>query len=382
MKIGILTQPLQRNYGGILQCYALCEVLKGLGHEVCVLDRHHHTPFLRKVLRSAKRILLYCLGAEKKENILSIWMTAGQMRTISRHTSAFIDRHIPHTRPLLGTKALRQAAGNEHIDAYVVGSDQVWRPVFSPCIANYFIDFDHRDNIVRIAYAASFGVDTWEYDRQTQQVCAGYAKKFDAISVREDSGVTLCRNYLGVAAEHVLDPTMLLRREQYEKLATDRHALASRGNLLTYILDPSPEKSTIVGNVSRKLGLTPFSVMPSREADVLNCAMYPEECTSPAVEQWLRGFMDARYVIVDSFHGCVFSILFNKPFIAIANCSRGETRFTSLLRTFGLEGRLIHNAGELTDSLITAPVDWERCNGILQSERKKSLLFLRTNLNK
>lgn len=382
MKIGILTQPLQRNYGGILQCYALFEVLKGLGHEVCVLDRHHHTPFLRKLLRSAKRILRYCLGAEKKENILSIWMTAGQMRTISRHTSAFIDRHIPHTRPLLRTKELRQAAGNEHIDAYVVGSDQVWRPVFSPCITNYYIDFDQRDHIIRIAYAASFGVDTWEYDRQAQQVCAGYAKKFDAISVREDSGVTLCRNYLGVAAEHVLDPTMLLRREQYEKLATDRHALASRGNLLTYILDPSPEKSTIVGNVSRKLGLTPFSVMPSREADVLNCAMYPEECTSPAVEQWLRGFMDARYVIVDSFHGCVFSILFNKPFIAIANCSRGETRFTSLLRTFGLEGRLIHNAGELTDSLITAPVDWERCNGILQSERKKSLLFLRTNLNK
>ena len=382
MKIGILTQPLQRNYGGILQCYALCEVLKGLGHEVCVLDRHHHTPFLRKLLRSAKRILRYCLGAEKKENILSIWMTAGQMRTISRHTSAFIDTHIPHTRPLLRTKELRQAAGNEHIDAYVVGSDQVWRPVFSPCIPNYYIDFDQRDHIIRIAYAASFGVDTWEYDRQAQQVCAGYAKKFDAISVREDSGVTLCRNYLGVAAEHVLDPTMLLRREQYEKLATDRHALASRGNLLTYILDPSPEKSTIVGNVSRKLGLTPFSVMPSREADVLNCAMYPEECTSPAVEQWLRGFMDARYVIVDSFHGCVFSILFNKPFIAIANCSRGETRFTSLLRTFGLEGRLIHNAGELTDSLITAPVDWERCNGILQSERKKSLLFLRTNLNK
>ena len=214
MKIGILTQPLQRNYGGILQCYALCEVLKGLGHEVCVLDRHHHTPFLRKLLRSAKRILRYCLGAEKKENILSIWMTAGQMRTISRHTSAFIDRHIPHTRPLLRTKELRQAAGNEHIDAYVVGSDQVWRPVFSPCITNYYIDFDQRDHIIRIAYAASFGVDTWEYDRQAQQVCAGYAKKFDAISVREDSGVTLCRNYLGVAAEHVLDPTMLLRREQ------------------------------------------------------------------------------------------------------------------------------------------------------------------------
>lgn len=60
--------------------------------------------------------------------------------------------------------------------------------------------------------------------------------------MREDSGVTLCRNYLGVAAEHVLDPTMLLRREQYEKLATDRHALASRGNLLTYILDPIPGK--------------------------------------------------------------------------------------------------------------------------------------------
>lgn len=103
-------------------------------------------------------------------------MTAGQIRTISRHTSAFIDRNIPRTRPLMGTKELRQAAGNEHIDTYVVGSDQVWRPVYSPCITNYFIDFDRRDNIVRVAYAASFGVDTWEYDRQAQRVCAGYAK--------------------------------------------------------------------------------------------------------------------------------------------------------------------------------------------------------------
>lgn len=382
MKIGILTQPLLRNYGGILQCYALCEVLKGLGHEVCVLDRHHYTPFLRKVLRSVKRILLYSLGKEKKENILSIWMTAGQKRKISRHTSEFIARNIPHTRPLMGTKALRQAAESEHIDTYVVGSDQVWRPVFSPCITNYFVDFDRRDNIVRIAYAASFGVDTWEYSREEQRTCAGYAKKFDAISVREDSGVTLCHDYLGVTAEHVLDPTMLLRREQYEKLVADRNIPVSAGNLLTYILDPSPEKSEIVDSISRKLGLTPFSVMPSREADCMNCAMYPEECTSPAVEQWLRGFIDARYVVVDSFHGCVFSILFNKPFIAIANSSRGEARFTSLLKTFDLTDRLIHGTRELTDSLLSDPVDWELCDGILQSERKKALLFLRTNLNK
>lgn len=382
MKIGILTQPLLRNYGGILQCYALCEVLKGLGHEVCVLDRHHYTPFLRKVLRTVKRTLLYCLGKEKKENILSIWMTAGQMRTISRHTSAFIDRNIPHTRPLMGTKELRQAADSEHIDAYVVGSDQVWRPVFSPCITNYFIDFDRRDNVVRIAYAASFGVDTWEYSRKEQLACAGLAKKFNAISVREDSGVTLCCDYLEVLAEHVLDPTMLLEREEYEKLVINRNTPVIAGNLLTYILDPSPEKSEIVGSVSRKLGLTPFSVMPSREADCMNCAIYPEECTSPAVEQWLRGFMDARYVVVDSFHGCVFSILFNKPFIAIANSGRGEARFTSLLKTFDLTDRLIHDTRELTDSLISAPVDWGRCNDILQSEREKSRLFLRTNLSK
>ena len=108
--------------------------------------------------------------------------------------------------------------------------------------------------------------------------------------------------------------------------------------------------------------------MPSREADVLNCAMYPAACTSPAVEQWLRGFMDARYVVVDSFHGCVFSILFNKPFIAIANSGRGETRFTSLLKTFGLSSRLIHGAEELNQAgraiaklggRLLPPVDYE-----------------------
>lgn len=66
MKIGILTQPLQRNYGGILQCYALCEVLKGLGHEVCVLDRHHHTPFLQKIAPQQQKEYYAIASAAKK----------------------------------------------------------------------------------------------------------------------------------------------------------------------------------------------------------------------------------------------------------------------------------------------------------------------------
>ena len=121
-------------------------------------------------------------------------------------------------------------------------------------------------------------------------------------------------------------------------------------------------------------GLKPFTVMPKCQAenrtrwDVKNRI---EDCVFPSVTSWLRGFMDAEMVIVDSFHGAVFSIIFNKPFWVIGNSKRGNARFESLLGLYGLEDRMI-TPGDSVDWGKT--IDWDRVNEIREREKEKSLM--------
>lgn len=103
------------------------------------------------------------------------------------------------------------------------------------------------------------------------------------------------------------------------------------------------------------------------------------ERIQPAVETWLRGFHDANFVVTDSFHACVFSIIFNKPFIAIGNLGRGMTRFTSLLNRFGLQSRLIADSDK-TNFEMPSDIDWDKVNTVLEESRKVSLQYLKNAL--
>ena len=260
----------------------------------------------------------------------------------------------------------------------IVGSDQVWRLEYFQSswganISNAFLSFTKGWDIKRIAYAASFGVDFWEYNDSDTLVCAEAAKTFDAISVREDSGVDLCRERLGVEATHVLDPTLLLSKDDYMKLVSAANTPQSPGNMLCYILDQTAFKTEVINRISATQHLTPFNV----NAQVDNSALPVEQRIQPPLEAWLRGFYDAKFVVTDSFHACVFSIIFGKPFIAIGNASRGMTRFTSLLRLFGLESRLI------TESHPDLPADYTTLpdlSSLLEKYRNASHNFLDSNL--
>jgi exopolysaccharide biosynthesis predicted pyruvyltransferase EpsI len=101
-----------------------------------------------------------------------------------------------------------------------------------------------------------------------------------------------------------------------------------------------------------------------------------EDCIFPPATAWLRGFMDAEFVVTDSFHGTVFSILFNKPFIAIGNQDRGLARFSSLLKLFNLENRLIQTSTDIDDKLLHEKINWEKVNAILREKKEQSLRFL------
>lgn len=347
MKIGILTLPLHTNYGGILQAYALQTVLERMGHQVFVFNhgRKYKLPLWKLPLSYTKRIIKKYILGKKDTRVFAEQYHRKEYAIISQHTQKFIDTYI-NTYNLESFKNLRLS----DFDAIVVGSDQVWRPkyftyLFNASIENAFLSFARNEKIRRISYAASFGTEDWEYSAEDTELCGELLRQFDVVTMREESAVILCKEKFGVEASHVIDPTMLLSKEDYIKLFDVANTLKSSGNLLTYILDGTPEKTDIINKISKEKGLIPFRV--NSKAKSPNASV--EERIQPSVESWLRGFYDADFVVTDSFHACVFSIIFSKPFVVIGNQDRGMTRFESLLKMFGLENCLISSHQDYTE---------------------------------
>lgn len=265
----------------------------------------------------------------------------------------------------------------EDYDAFVIGSDQIWRPSYAyKPIEIAFLSFAKNwKNIKRISYAASFGVDTWEYTYAETEQCEALIKLFDAISVRENSGVKLCEKYLHCKAVHVLDPTMLLTVNDYISLFENKSLVNPQGQLLTYILDETSEKALIIQKVAEHYHYQPFRSNSRYEDEDAPL----EERVQPPVEQWLKDFYDAKFVVTDSFHATVFSILFGKPFIVVANKDRGISRLRSLLDMFNLENHIIYSLSEL-DLAADYSLNVHSIAMILQSWRVNSMSFLKNRL--
>lgn len=340
MKIGILTLPPHTNYGGILQAYALQTILERMGHDAVVIEKEGRR---EKGLPLWKRPIAYAYRLFKKlfvdhTTVIRREIVMAKERPLMRKDiQTFIDRRL-HIHKLQSLAEIKEG----DFSAIVVGSDQIWRPrYFSGMVdsnlRNAFLEFTLGWKMRRIAYAASFGVDWWEFPEEDTSAISQLAKQFDLITVREKSGVELCKNCLDVEAHQVLDPTMLLQKEDYMKLMDESGAGKSTGNLFCYILDSTPEKRGLVDRISREKQLKPFYI----NAESLDRSLPLEERIYKPVEAWLRGFRDAEFVITDSFHACVFSIIFGKPFVAVGNKGRGLSRFQSLLGNFGLMSNLI-----------------------------------------
>lgn len=375
MKIGILTHPLGSNYGGILQNYALQCVLKGLGHQPVTYYYYVKDPIKIKVLSFCKRLLLRLRG---ENTPLRGWPNKRELSIIECNTRGFIDSRIEKTKRfyLHNTTIFK----NEKVDAIIVGSDQVWRGG-NPDIMHYFLSDFIGVAVPKIAYAASFGVDYWEYSPKETKLCAKLLSHFKAVSVREVCGVTLCEQHLNRKVEFMLDPTLVVDRVYYDTLLQEKEDCGRRPDryIMTYLLDKSKEKHEIIKSVTKQLGLKPYTVMPDCYfAEVGKEKL--EECVYPPVEQWLKGFRDADYVVTDSFHGTVFAIIYHKKFLTIINKKRGASRFTSLLGLLQLEDRIIESDDEVA-SVLSRPINYERVDRILKDKRIQCIDFLKRNLS-
>ena len=376
MRIGILTLPLHTNYGGILQAYALQTVLERMGHEVVVFDTPNKMPLppLWKLpLSFVKRTLLKSMG--RIDRIFIERYNNSVQPIITKEIQPFIDEKI-HRKVF--TKFSKLDACD--FDAIVVGSDQVWRSIyfipmwFGQPMENAYLSFTKGWNLKRISYAASFGTDKWEYNEEQTLHSREALQMFDAVSVREENGVKLCKQYFDIDALHVLDPTMLLDVNDYIELFKQKQTPKSKGNLLNYVLDETDEIESLIKKVASMKKMVPFAVNNPYEGDNTKPL---NQRIKPSVEAWLRGFYDADFVITDSFHACVFSIIFKKQFIVIGNKERGMARFESLLKMFGLEERLVD---EKVDVNNLHPIDYDIVYNLYGQLKKKSLLFLSENL--
>lgn len=369
MRIGILTLPLHTNYGGILQAYALQTVLERMGHEVMVFDTHRkcwNIPMWKKPLIYGKRFVKRYIGGDKVCVVFKEKKIESDYPIISQHTQAFINKYI-HLKKV---DSLYDLNPND-FDCIVVGSDQIWRPLYYSDIENAFLKFAEDWNIKRIAYAASFGTDKWEYTSAQTEECDRLLKLFNYVSVREQSGVDLCKQYFGVIAKHVLDPTMLLNVDEYIELFKSADVPKSKGTLLCYIFDETNTTKEIVATLSKEKNLIPFSVN-STIPEYHNGKV--KDKIKPSVETWLRGFYDAEFVITDSFHACVFSILFKKQFIVYGNRARGISRIQSLLDFMGINNRLVSQKSDLES---IDDIDYNNVMNNLIHLKKESMTILK-----
>lgn len=380
MKIGILTQPLYTNYGGLVQCYALQTALQRMGHETVVLQREFNRQYTFKgaCIYYVKHIVKLLLG---RKSSWHYYVSQDRRDYIAKETNKFVEAWInPRSEHCYTTEQLAAEVERLQLDVIIVGSDQVWRPYYSPCQPNYFLDFlDGRKDIKKLSYAASFGSDEWTFDEPLTKLCGALLRQFDAVSVREQSAVGLCKEHFGVEAQHVFDPTLLLEKEEYKAVSGQQSV--RRGSLFCYVLDRSREKRDVIARIANQNKLLPFESMPELPDDIYYLYGEIDKCVYPPVEDWLSAFDEAKMVITDSFHGTVFSIIFNKPFWVIGNEGRGLARFQSLLSLFGLEDRML-TPSRLNEINLNQPINWEKVNHKREELKKLSLGFLETALKK
>lgn len=366
MKIGILTLPFNNNYGGYLQAYALLTVLKQQGHDVEIIYRRpRRRPFIWIVKTTFKNIVKVLLGRK-------VWCIIPdqekELRAKGAKMMPFVDNYIvPRSKPLYTSKGLAKYA-NHRYDAIIVGSDQVWRPDYVSNVEDFFLTW-LNDNTIRLTYAASFGTDRPKYDEEQKKVCGNAIRRFKAISLREKDAIDVIKSLgweLTFKPQQVLDPTMLIDRKVYEQ-HLDQSDKADKNKVFCYVLDQSSFVKEVIAKASA-----------ATERDVQQLGVKTDG-NFASIEEWLRAIRDAEVVITDSYHGTVFSIILNKPFLVCLNSERGLSRFNSLLSLFKLNHRIVSSRDDV-DGLLKEAIDWDRINNILDEERERSIAFLKKNL--
>lgn len=340
--IALLTFHSSLNYGAVLQTYATCRILNELGGNVQLIDMR-----VDDGLRGASQLI----------SIPAQW-----------HFSRFKKKYyVPYTRRYRSWEELK--SDPPQADLYLVGSDQVWNPeITKKQTRAFFLDFG-PESIRRVAYASSFGTDHWyQHALQTEQIGRLLAK-FDALSVRETSGMEICSRTFGLSATQVLDPTLL--HQDYQEITG---TLKPANTLVCFKFVQSDAFDRAALLIADRMNLQ--GIMLGR---MLKTNTGFKSVRQPSIRKWIQTIAQSELVITDSFHGMAFSILYNKNFIVLPSYPGRSGRIKSLLSLLDLESRFCNSVAALSASdTYTTPIDYESVNRRLNLLREQSLEYIRS----
>lgn len=321
---GIITYHRHNNYGAILQAYALQNTIIRLGFDAEIIDYKY---------RSRRFSLYTLLKKDVKPYILGV---AGAIMRIPRFLSFRRFRNKLILSPKYNNRNIGRA--NERYTIFVSGSDNVWNADITGFDKNYFLDFV-RDTSKRRSYASSFGSDRIpENLREEYRVLL---EQYEKIGVREESGARIIEELTGRKAEVVLDPTFLLEKEQWEQLAV---APKEKNYMLVYQLVPSARMIKLAKKISKKRQLKVVYV-----SFPMGGFIKGKWKLSIGPEKWLGYIRNAELILTDSFHGCVFSIIFKKQFYVVL--TQLSTRIENILKKLGIGDRIVETFEDCTDKI-------------------------------
>ncbi len=271
---------------------------------------------------------------------------------------------------------------NRFCDMFMLGSDQLWtKGAIDLTGYTFFLDFAEADK-KKVAFATSFGHEEFGGTTEQKKKARELLLDFDYISVRERSGISAAKENFGIEVNRDLDPVFICDKRHYDSLA-DKADIKEDGYLLCYILDPSEEKQKAISYAAKRLGLKVTAILDMKTEQRRKGEWHTGELKDdPTIEEFVSCFKHSRFVLTDSHHGACFAMIYEKPFAAFANYSRGITRFTHLLELAGLPERLLYDPSKLPERAeLLTDIDYAPVREIFKRERAISLERLKGALS-
>jgi hypothetical protein len=349
-KIGILTFHFSLyNFGAVLQTYSTYRIIKRMGYEPVILN---YTPRAKTIKGKLWEYLMTFFGHQ---------------------FTRFRKEYLRNTTDLL-EKDSDFAELNHQVDSFLVGSDQVWRFTGdAEKMGRYYLDFvdDHRP---KIAYAVSFGVNYWPInEKKITNTIRKLVSRFKVIGVREESGKDIVQNIFNQKSTVVLDPTLVAGKEEFDTIAR-RFKRNNRKYLAYMIFDDRGEKQLAIHRFAKNHNMSTIKILGKK---IYNPKMM---YIFRSVGKWISLIRDAEFVITDSYHCMLFSIIYRKNFAVLKHPTNGNTRIAGFLKLIKQENRMIDHLEELNKNLLNTPINYTEVEDHLNPLINKSINLIKTNV--
>lgn len=367
-KVGIVTIIDNNNYGNRLQNYAMQLLLADYGFNTETI-RFSSNSFYEDVIEKMKIRMLHVplvvslRNFIRKDKYLCDTVTEKikqrKIRSFKRFNKQFI---IFHKRCIRVSKIHRRL--NDYFDYFVVGSDQIWNPNYS--FSEFVTYLRFADDNKRIAVAPSFGVD--KIPIQKENCIREYLLEFRYVSVREESGRRIVESLTGNNCDVIMDPTLIVSPEVWKKLIHNVSNKLPKQYVLTYFLGKVSEaRMRLIQEFARKQNMKVINMNNLDETEYY--------CWGP--EMFVKTINDCNYFFTDSFHGCVFSIIFHKQFFVFHREDSQANMFgriETLLDIVGLQNRIINKELLIMEDIMDS--EYQKIDAILEQKRVRTKFIL------